>query len=1084
MSQIQLPQNQVELAEVLKCILVPRTEVVQKATAVLKVFMKDVGCLQPMFSAICESEDEKVRYVAAVVLRSKINTHWRKLDSGERDQIKEVLLNRLVAETHRGACIAVASLVGALAKQELPTQTWDQLFQFFEQMSQHENERHREVASMLIYHIATTIPEEFRPHMTTMVKLFEVALQDPTCMKVRINALKSFTHYLSVAETDDEVEAFAGYVPLVVEFTKHCLENTEMDDAETATGCAIEVLDSLMVLNSRTLDEQFEYVINFLTDVLVTDADIEVFLREKAQHAIISFVATKPALVCKTTLVSERLLPSVFMVFCKASSNAGEVTDVSFTSIASTFLTGLLANLPSVIIVEECLQMCLEHLNADNILQKRAALLALAAMPDAVTIALEDHVESIIDLVSPYTQFPDDAVSRKAAFLVLTQLADHMEESMVPFAHTVLEVSLACLDNAGEQSVVKRQAVTCLGVVTQHIPKDQMMENAEPLVSKLLQFLSSEDMKLVEGTICAISNVARTTEEAFIPLFEQTYQALIPFLTITDGDGLNLRAFATDAIGAMGHAVGQDLFVPLLDAGLMEQVKLGFNINYHLLNELTFTFFQSISQMMGADIERYVDLILPLILNRLMSTEGLDEGNDDELHTSINNSLYDSDEELDEADLIRRVDLSIRTGAVDEMLAALAALNYLMESMKGRFASFIIGQKKSYFIMVLQHLEEFLNEDVRSSTIGCYDQALMVLSDHYQLTRKWEQGELLEIPDEMEDVLELIMMSVVQGIFDKSSSVVNFACQAITEACDNMGLIVIAPHMARVSESLMKILVEKHVCQARYEDDTLDEHKDHDALYNSATDLLAKLTEVGGHMVAPLVHNAFPALGRFMNPGRPSYTKMTAVGCAAEIVDYLGQDFEQFADAEVIQAALSLLHEELAVVRRNACYFAGRICKVGSEEMLNNYVSSIVEALQQSMDAECDDQDSDGLACRDNATSALCLVLERFGQQLSFDHLATAVLQHIPLREDMAEAEIVYSFVGNLMGSHPQLVQPHLVNVVQSAVSIILNEEVSDEVRQMMAEILGSIASKDGDVVQSVLSQLSNEEQQFVRNAL
>jgi hypothetical protein len=188
------PQNAEQLAQVLGMLAGQATdnEQIQQASAILKVFLKQPSCVQPLMEQIKCSTDPGIRQMAAVLLRRKIASHILKVPENLQQEIKATLFDRLVNEEMRPVRLGVAALISKLAQKMIRLNKWslDELLQFLLQCSQSQQAGHREVAMLLFRHLSENIGEPLKRHFNTLQGIFTQGLKDPES-GVRLEALKA-----------------------------------------------------------------------------------------------------------------------------------------------------------------------------------------------------------------------------------------------------------------------------------------------------------------------------------------------------------------------------------------------------------------------------------------------------------------------------------------------------------------------------------------------------------------------------------------------------------------------------------------------------------------------------------------------------------------------------------------------------------------------------------------------------------------------------------------------------------------------------------------------------------------------------
>lgn len=83
---------------------------------------------------------------------------------------------------------AIAGVVSAIAKFEVPANKWKELLDFLYSCCNHQNPAYREVGLYLLSTLIEPIAEQLRPHFPHLFGLFGQALKDPQSVTVRVTA--------------------------------------------------------------------------------------------------------------------------------------------------------------------------------------------------------------------------------------------------------------------------------------------------------------------------------------------------------------------------------------------------------------------------------------------------------------------------------------------------------------------------------------------------------------------------------------------------------------------------------------------------------------------------------------------------------------------------------------------------------------------------------------------------------------------------------------------------------------------------------------------------------------------------------
>ena len=116
------------LAQLLSQLFQPDTEIVKKATTLLKQYFKSVQALENLLILMATHENAQVRQVSCVYLRKLASKLWMNLPADDQTKTKALLLERFVAEPTSIVKKNIADVIGSLAMILIPNKEWNELF--------------------------------------------------------------------------------------------------------------------------------------------------------------------------------------------------------------------------------------------------------------------------------------------------------------------------------------------------------------------------------------------------------------------------------------------------------------------------------------------------------------------------------------------------------------------------------------------------------------------------------------------------------------------------------------------------------------------------------------------------------------------------------------------------------------------------------------------------------------------------------------------------------------------------------------------------------------------------------------------
>ncbi|KAJ3520507.1 hypothetical protein NM688_g9152 [Phlebia brevispora] len=240
------------------------------ATAQLnKEYYKKPEIIPALATIIASSPEQAVRQLAAVELRKRVSSQtgdlWLQVPVEQRNEIKGKLPELILAESSNLVRHSTARVIAAIASIEVPLDQWNELLPFLEQTCRSPNVAHREVAVYILYTVLENIIDGVESEVQNLFKLFEVLLQDPESLEVRITTVRALGVIAQYIESSDktEIRAFQQLLPSMINVIGQCVEA----DNETGARQLFDVFETLLILEIPLLGQHIPQLAQFLLQV-------------------------------------------------------------------------------------------------------------------------------------------------------------------------------------------------------------------------------------------------------------------------------------------------------------------------------------------------------------------------------------------------------------------------------------------------------------------------------------------------------------------------------------------------------------------------------------------------------------------------------------------------------------------------------------------------------------------------------------------------------------------------------------------------------------------------------------------------
>jgi len=171
----------------------------------------------------------------------------------------------------------------------------------------------------------------------------------------------------------------------------------------------------------------------------------------------------------------------------------------------------------------------------------------------------------------------------------------------------------------------QKAACTALDALLE-ILHDNIEQYLQLIMERLASLLESAPLSVKAVVTGAIGSAAHASKQRFLPYFQPTINRIALFLTLTgEGEEIELRGIAMDAIGTFSEAVGKEIFRPYFPE-MMKHAFSGMEMGSARLRECSFLFFGVMARVFGEEFAPYLPQVVPSLLT---SCKQLERGEDE-----------------------------------------------------------------------------------------------------------------------------------------------------------------------------------------------------------------------------------------------------------------------------------------------------------------------------------------------------------------------------------------------------------------------------------------------------------------------
>ena len=156
------------------------TETIKTGEKTLNGYIASPASVSGLLGQIMTVTDVDVRQQAALLLKKKINKHFKAFDKGTQENIKATLIQLITAEPERRVRSGIAGVIACLSKIALKygAGAWMEIFSLLTTLSQHIDSSYRSLCFVLLTELAESVAGVLKPHTSTIAHFIISGCQD------------------------------------------------------------------------------------------------------------------------------------------------------------------------------------------------------------------------------------------------------------------------------------------------------------------------------------------------------------------------------------------------------------------------------------------------------------------------------------------------------------------------------------------------------------------------------------------------------------------------------------------------------------------------------------------------------------------------------------------------------------------------------------------------------------------------------------------------------------------------------------------------------------------------------------------
>lgn len=603
------------------------TERVKAATATLrKDYYTSPESLSLLLQLVTSHDSPQLRQLAATQARTLVPKHWKSLPANQKPHLRNQLLQATLNEQTALQRHSSARVISAIAKIDIENGEWADLPSLMQHAASTPDPQQREVSVYILFTILESMGDGFMHRFHDLFALFAKTIRDPESAEVRVNTMLALSKMAMVLDADndpDSLHSFQEAIPQMVAVLKQAVDAG--DDDRTMQG--FEVFQTLLGCDSQLLNKHFRDLIQFMID-LAAEKTIEDEARTQALSFLMQAVRYRKLKIQGLKFGEQLTLKSLEIVTELGDLSADE-EDVTPARSALGLLDLMASSLPPSQVIVPLLHALGPYLGSQDPDRRRAGIMALGMCVEGAPDFIATQLQEILPMVLRLLEDPEVKV-RQAALNGVARLADDLPEDMgkehqklIPALVKNLDMAMGGLTGSEDDRNLEIVKGCCQAIdpLIDGLEAAEAKQYLPELVPRMSRLFAHADVKVKGAAVGAVGSIAGSAEEAFLPYFEATMNALSEYVRIKDSEEeMDMRCTTCDAIGSIAMAVGAEPFKRYVPH-MMEATEEGLHLGHPRLRETSYIFWSTMAKVYQSDFKPFLAGVVKGLIESLQQEE-------------------------------------------------------------------------------------------------------------------------------------------------------------------------------------------------------------------------------------------------------------------------------------------------------------------------------------------------------------------------------------------------------------------------------------------------------------------------------
>lgn len=510
--------------------------------------------------------------------------NWKTLRDSEKTQIKNELMNALVAESDESVRKQIMILIATAYKYSLKSnQEWPEVLAFINGLVVSSDETQHVSGVYMLSVMNEEAAEQIKPHYVNILQIFSKILLDLNNLKAAFYVLASLKTMIPFTTTD------------------------ELNDLVKLLPYAVNA--SVRIIKSDQNEEILRSVFDFFQSLIEYDIDISMYVKHLAEFClefILDQTLKNPTKVCamnflnvlietqKSHLIKfEMITPiasGIFLVMTQSNEALKTKTDFEIEMLDDgeenqedafmddsenmfTAATQVLDYCALYFPPKKFIQTLIEHvipaLQSEKELERRAGLAALAITSEGCADFYRQHYLELLTGSFLKGMHDSSPMVVQMAYFSLCQFSEFIQPNIVKFSDKIMQLLFESMEFKTELRSVSRLTIRFYDALQSYCENlgEDLVNYLPTLMSKLLtlEVQCNSSIKLQRLIISTFSSIVWSVKSKFNPFFEFAVQIIKPYLSydqlnIKEHDIKLIQIESIELMGVFAKFIGKEKF--------------------------------------------------------------------------------------------------------------------------------------------------------------------------------------------------------------------------------------------------------------------------------------------------------------------------------------------------------------------------------------------------------------------------------------------------------------------------------------------------------------------------------------------